>query len=151
MQDQLIELLSRIDQVPHSLVLVQAANESAWGTSRFARIGLNFFGIWCYREGCGMVPNGRTLGAKHEVQAFKTVDAAVARYLNNINTNKAYRVFRTIRSQLRTQQQPLSAEVLATGLLPYSQRGSDYVVELTNMIRHNRPYLQQSMQTNAAD
>lgn len=150
-QEQLTELLSRIDEIPQSLVLVQAAIESAWGTSRFARIGLNFFGIWCYREGCGMVPNGRNKNAKHEVQAFKTVDAAVNRYLNNINTNNAYRVFRTIRSQLRAQQQPLSAKILATGLLPYSERGSDYVIELTNMIRHNQSYLQQSMLLTNAD
>jgi len=143
-EKQLLELHYRVDEVPRSLVLVQAANESAWGTSRFARVGLNFFGIWCYREGCGMVPNGRNQGSKHEVQAFKTVDASVARYLHNINTNRAYRVFRAIRAQLREQQQPLSAEILATGLLPYSERGSAYVLELTNMIRHNQAYLIQN-------
>ncbi len=67
---QVNELLVRVDVVPMPLVLVQAANESAWGTSRFSRIGLNFFGIWCYRQGCGMVPSGRNVGAKHEVAAF---------------------------------------------------------------------------------
>ncbi len=137
---QLNELLTRIDIIPAPLVLVQAANESAWGTSRFARIGLNFFGIWCYRKGCGMVPSGRNQGAKHEVAAFKSVDEAVKRYLYNINTNNAYIVFRTIRAQLRAQNQPLQPEVLATGLLPYSQRGADYVLEITEMIRHNRVY-----------
>ena len=137
---KLDELLMRVDVVPISLVLVQAANESAWGTSRFARIGLNFFGIWCYRPTCGMVPNGRNKGAKHEVAAFKSVASAVQRYLHNINTNNAYIVFRTIRSQLREQQQPLQAEILATGLLPYSERGTDYVLEITEMIRHNQDY-----------
>lgn len=137
---QLDELLVRVDIIPAPLVLVQAANESAWGTSRFARIGLNFFGIWCYRQGCGMVPSGRNSGAKHEVAAFKSVNACVKRYLHNINTNNAYIVFRAIRAQLRAQNQPLQPQVLATGLLPYSERGTDYVLEITEMIRHNSSY-----------
>lgn len=138
---QAYELLSRIDVIPQALVLVQAANESAWGTSRFARIGLNFFGIWCYREGCGMVPNGRNSGAKHEVASFQSVEGAIKRYLYNINTHAAYQMFRTIRSQLREHNQPLSAQILATGLLPYSERGTDYVLDITNMIRQNQKYL----------
>jgi len=137
---QLDELMLRIDIIPVELVLVQAANESAWGTSRFARIGLNFFGIWCYQKGCGMVPGGRDVGAKHEVAAFNSLEHAVKRYLHNINTNNAYAVFRTIRGQLRAQEQPLSPEVLATGLLRYSIRGTDYVLEITEMIRHNQVY-----------
>lgn len=135
------ELLIRIDVIPAPLVLVQAANESAWGTSRFARIGLNFFGIWCYQQGCGMVPRSRNQGANHEVEAFQSVDDAVKRYLHNINTNNAYQVFRTIRKQLREQQLPLSSEVLATGLLAYSERGGDYIAEITDMLRHNRRYI----------
>ncbi len=139
------ELLKRIDIIPEALVLVQAANESAWGTSRFARIGLNFFGLWCYKQGCGMVPNGRVVGAKHEVAAFNSLDEGVHKYLHNINTNYAYEVFRSIRAQLRAQNQPLSPQILATGLLKYSERGADYVLELTQMIRHNRAYLQLDM------
>jgi Bax protein len=138
---QLNELLVRVDVVPMPLVLVQAANESAWGTSRFSRIGLNFFGIWCFQEGCGMVPNGRNTGAKHEVAAFKSLDASVAHYFYNINSNNAYRVFRTIRTELRAQDQALNPEVLATGLLPYSERGVDYVVDITKMLRQNKQYL----------
>ena len=134
------ELMSRIDIVPSSLILVQAANESAWGTSRFAKVGLNFFGIWCHKAGCGMVPNSRNPGATHEVAKFNSVDEAVRHYLFNINTNSAYSVFRSIRRQLRGQDQPLTPEILATGLLPYSERGSAYVLELTDMIRHNRAY-----------
>lgn len=137
---QLNELLIRIDIIPSPLVLVQAANESAWGTSRFARIGLNFFGLWCYRQGCGMVPNGRNHGAKHEVAAFNSVNHSVKRYLHNINTHNAYIVFRAIRGQLRAQNQALQPEVLATGLLSYSERGTAYVLEITEMIRHNRLY-----------
>ena len=137
---QLNDLLMRVDIIPTSLVLVQAANESAWGTSRFARIGLNFFGIWCYRSGCGIVPSGRKSGAKHEVAAFQSVDDAVAGYFNNINKHNAYHVFRTIRAELRAKDQPLDAEILATGLLPYSERGAHYVRDITNMLRHNQAY-----------
>jgi Bax protein len=137
---QINDLLVRVDIIPTSLVLVQAANESAWGTSRFARIGLNFFGIWCYRTGCGMVPGGRNTGAKHEVAAFQSIDAAVSGYFNNINKHNAYHVFRTIRAELRAQDQPLDAEILATGLLPYSERGAQYVLDLTDMLRHNKRY-----------
>jgi len=137
---QLNDLLMRVDVIPTSLVLVQAANESAWGTSRFARIGLNFFGIWCYRTGCGMVPGGRDTGAKHEVAAFQSVDEAVSGYFNNINKHNAYHVFRTIRAELRAQDQPLDAEILATGLLPYSERGAHYVLDITDMLRHNQRY-----------
>lgn len=133
-------LLHRIDIVPMELVMVQAANESAWGTSRFAKIGLNFFGIWCFREGCGMIPNGRNVGGDHEVMAFKTVDASVKRYLYNINTNRAYYAFREIRHQLRTEQLPLYPDVLAAGLIHYSERKGDYVVDILKMLKHNKRY-----------
>lgn len=133
-------LLVRVDVIPMPLVLAQAANESAWGTSRFSRIGLNFFGIWCYQQGCGMVPGGRDTGAKHEVAAFQSLEEAVTHYYDNINTNKAYSVFRAIRFELRSQEQKLSPAVLATGLLPYSERGVDYVNDITDMLRHNQKY-----------
>ena len=137
---QIDKLLLKVDIVPIPLVLAQAANESAWGTSRFARIGLNFFGMWCFEKGCGMVPRSRNEGAFHEVAAFSSVEEAITKYLHNINTNTAYSVFRTIRGQLRLQELPLTPEILATGLLPYSERGTDYVLEITDMIRHNRNY-----------
>ena len=145
---QIDKLLMRVDIIPVSLVLVQAANESAWGTSRFARIGLNFFGIWCYRQGCGMVPNGRNSGAKHEVAAFQSIDSAVSGYFNNLNKHNAYHVFRTIRAELRAQNQPLDAEILAVGLLPYSERGAHYILDITDMLRHNQRYFVTNTNTN---
>ena len=147
---QLDDLLTRVDIIPMPLIMVQAANESAWGTSRFAKIGLNFFGLWCYRPSCGMVPNGRLKDATHEVQIFNSVEQAVRRYLHNINTNSAYHVFRSIRKQLRQEQQPLQADVLAFGLLPYSQRGVEYVLELNNMMRHNRRYIMPSAESESS-
>ena len=87
-----------------------------------------------------MVPSGRDNGAKHEVAAYTSVSEGVARYFKNINSHHAYTVFRAIRGQLREQNQPLRPEILATGLTAYSERGADYVLELTEMIRHNRKY-----------
>lgn len=137
---QLTMLRLHVDIIPIPLVLVQAANESAWGTSRFSRIGLNFFGIWCYQQGCGMVPNQRNSDAKHEVAAFNSVDEAVTSYFDNINSHYAYRDFRTIRFELRAQGKVLSAEALAAGLLPYSERGVNYVNDIILMLRQNKHY-----------
>lgn len=137
---QIDQLLLKVDIVPIPLVLVQAANESAWGTSRFARIGLNFFGMWCFEKGCGMVPRSRNDGAFHEVAAFTSVEEAIRKYLHNINTNNAYEAFRDIRAQLRLEELPLNSEELAKGLLSYSERGNDYIIEITDMIRHNSKY-----------
>ena len=67
--------------------------ESAWGTSRFAREGNNLFGQWCYKTGCGIVPKRRGEGQVHEVASFESVDAAVASYLRNINSHRAYAEF----------------------------------------------------------
>jgi Bax protein len=133
-------LLMRVDIIPSELVLVQAANESAWGTSRFAKVGLNFFGIWCYQKGCGMVPKNRNSGANHEVAAFKSVEASVEGYFNNINKHNAYQLLRTLRAELRAKEQPLDPQVLASGLIHYSERGTEYVLDITDMLRQNQRY-----------
>ncbi|MCQ8876916.1 glucosaminidase domain-containing protein [Pseudoalteromonas shioyasakiensis] len=134
------QALRRVDIIPKELALMQAANESAWGTSRFARIGLNFFGQWCYSKGCGMVPKRRTSGAVHEVAAFKSVRDGVASYFKNINTHNAYKELRDIRADLRRQQKPVTATKLSYGLMSYSERGEAYIEELNQMINHNKAY-----------
>lgn len=136
----LSQALRRVDIIPKELALMQAANESAWGTSRFARIGLNFFGQWCYKKGCGMVPRRRNSEAEHEVAAFKSVRAAVSSYFKNINTHNAYKELRTIREDLRAQQKPILATKLTYGLMSYSERGEAYIEELNTMINQNRAY-----------
>lgn len=138
---QLQQLLLKIDQIPRELVLVQAANESAWGTSRFARIGLNFFGMWCFKRNCGLIPRGRDSGLRHEVATFDSVEQMVNHYFHNINTNPAYDLFRNIRNQLRQNGLQLIPNVLATGLLPYSERGMEYIVEINTMLRHNHRFI----------
>ena len=136
----LSQALRRVDIIPKEMALMKAANESAWGTSRFARIGLNFFGQWCYKKGCGMVPRRRNSDAEHEVAAFKSVRAAVSSYFRNINTHNAYKELRTIREDLRAQQKPILATKLTYGLMSYSERGEAYIEELNTMINQNRAY-----------
>jgi len=136
----LTQALRRVDIIPKELVLIQAANESAWGTSRFARIGLNFFGQWCYSKGCGMVPRHRDNEAEHEVAAFKSVRAAVSSYFKNINTYSAYKNLRNIRENLRLEQKPILATKLTQGLLFYSERRGAYIDDLNKMIYQNRAY-----------
>lgn len=134
-------LLRRVDIIPHQLVMVQAANESGWGTSRFARLGLNFFGQWCFSKGCGLVPSARNDGANHEVKVFKSVDASISSYLKNLNTHPAYRHLRDVRAALRANNDPVTAAKLAPGLTSYSERGDEYVLELLQMLRQNKAYL----------
>ena len=135
---QRAELLIRMDTVPMSLALTQAAMESAWGTSRFAREGNNLFGQWCYQTGCGIVPKRRGGGQVHEVARFDDVNAAVASYLRNINSHRAYADLRAARADLRAANQPVTGTALANHLMRYSERGLDYVEEIQSMIRVNK-------------
>jgi Bax protein len=137
-QELVNELLLRVDGIPISLALAQAANESAWGTSRFVLEGYNIFGQWCYQEGCGMVPQRRISGATHEVERFDSIQASVKSYLNNINTHHLYGYLRELRAFMRNQQQSLDPMVLAYGLGRYSERGENYVDEIQNIILQNK-------------
>ena len=136
-QAWLDELLRRVDFIPTSLVLAQAANESAWGTSRFVREGNNLFGQWCFDPGCGIVPQQRRSGASHEVRQFATLRDAVRSYFFNLNTNFSYHPFRELRQEMRAQGRKLDSMVLAFGLNRYSERGRSYVDELQIMIVQN--------------
>jgi len=131
-------LLSRVDQIPVSLAVAQAANESAWGTSRFAKKANNYYGQWCFTKGCGLVPAKRSAGATHEVRAFKHPKDSVKSYLHNLNTHRTYAKLREIRATQRKQNQSLSGDKMAQGLVNYSQRKQAYVKELQSMIRYNK-------------
>lgn len=131
-------LLRRVDVIPLSLALAQAANESAWGTSRFAREGNNLFGIWTYRESEGIVPLGRPEGEIYAVRAFSTIDASVRAYLHTLNTHPAYAELRQMRAAMRSRGESLNAQTLAGGLEKYSARGHEYIEEIRTMIRGNR-------------
>jgi len=127
------ELLKRVNTIPASLVLAQAANESAWGTSRFARKGNNLFGQWCYVKGCGIVPKHRSKHQKHEVAKFSSVQHSVASYMLNLNSQFSYDVLRDIRAN----NSNISGHELAYGLIKYSTRREAYVHEIQLMIRQN--------------
>lgn len=131
-------LLRRADTVPASLALAQAANESAWGTSRFAQTGNNFFGQWCFEEGCGIVPNSRDAGKAHEVAEFKSPTESVRSYMLNLNGHDAYKPLRQIRHSLKVKNAQVTGIELSYGLNKYSERGEEYGEELRQMIRFNK-------------
>jgi Bax protein len=142
--DWLVEMLLRVNVLPEALVLTQAANESAWGTSRFAVEANNYFGQWCYRAGCGLIPLKRVEGATHEVAEFASATDSVNAYFMNVNRNRAYSALRNIRAEIDAQNGDLHSEDtahrLTNGLLSYSERGQDYVDDLQTMIRINNKY-----------
>lgn len=131
-------LLRRVDTIPPSLVLAQAANESAWGTSRFAQRGNNLFGEWTFRSGSGIVPAERSEGEFHELRKFPSLYESIRSYMNNLNSHGAYHELRQIRESLRREGKPVTGMALANGLQQYSERGEDYIREIKAMIRHNQ-------------
>lgn len=137
------KMLNRVDVLPEALVLSQAANESGWGTSRFAVEGNNYFGQWCYRAGCGLVPASRTEGATHEVAVFDSAYLSVQAYFMNVNRNRAYADLRDIRAAQRSAGELIEGTKLAEGLSRYSERGHAYVDEIQSMIKHNNKYWRQ--------
>lgn len=141
----------RVDAVPEELVLVQAANESGWGTSRFAREGNNLFGQWCFRQGCGIVPAGRSQGATYEVARYATVSESVGSYMHNLNTGRTYQLLREIRARMRSEDQEPDAAEMAAGLMDYSERGLEYVNELRAMLRHNAEVIDDIRQSGETD
>ncbi|EMP55977.1 bax protein [Marinobacter santoriniensis NKSG1] len=136
-QEQWRLLEKRLDVIPPSLIMAQAANESAWGTSRFARKGNNLFGQWCFSKGCGLVPRHRVEGANHEVASFSSPYGSIRAYIQNLNRHATYQSLREIRVQDREQKRPLSGIEMAQGLLGYSERGKEYVKEIRGMIHYN--------------
>lgn len=132
------ELAVRVDEVPVSLVLAQAANESGWGTSRFAHEGNALFGQWTF-GGSGMLPEAQraSLG-DYRVAAFETPLLSVIAYMRNLNTHTAYAHLRQLRARARAAGKPLSGYELAAGLDNYSERGQEYVDEIRAMIDVNR-------------
>lgn len=130
-------LLRRLDYIPPSLVLAQAANESAWGTSRFAREGNNLFGQWCFSRGCGLVPSDRNSGARHEVASFESPYRSVHSYVTNLNRHPSYQALRIERAQLRAENQNPTGPALVSGLQAYSERGEEYIAEILSMMRYN--------------
>jgi Bax protein len=130
-------LYRRAGIVPESIVLVQAAVESGWGTSRFAIEGNNYFGQRCYRAACGIVPEDIPEDERFGLARFASAAASVESYIMNLNTHPGYTEFRDLRNKLRNNDQPITGLALVKGLSNYSELGDDYVDQIESMIRSN--------------
>lgn len=128
-------LLSRVDIIPPSMVIAQAAIESGWGTSFFAQEGNNLFGEWCFKKGCGIVPSRRAASATHEVRRFDSIEDSINSYYRNINTNNAYRSLRDLRAKIRHDETKFNGRTLVAGLGKYCGRGEIYITEVRSLIR----------------
>ena len=131
------ELLRKLDIIPTSLALAQAANESAWGESRFAREANNLFGIWTYDKDKGLKPRKREQGKKHLVRIFEDVGESVRYYMYTLNSHPAYAELREIRWQSRVSAKPVHGYELAAGLEKYSAKGQAYIDLIQGLIRQN--------------
>jgi len=133
------ELLLKMDIIPPSLAIAQAAYESGWGTSRFAIEGNALFGQWSWKENNGMIPEDRGEDEKHEISKFNQIRYAVSAYKNNLNTHPFYEEFRTERAKQRSGR--LSGSISGIKLIKhvhkYSIKGDDYVLGLKKIIEQN--------------
>ena len=131
------ELLIRMDIIPTSIALAQAAKESGWGTSRFALEGNAIFGQWTW-SGQGIAPLDRESNKNHKILKFPILRASVKAYQNNLNTHKSYSKFRQKRSFLREKNKKVAGLELTETLNNYAQTGSEYTKKLNQIIKQNR-------------
>ena len=130
------ELKMRMDIIPVSIGLAQAANESGWGTSRFALEGNALFGQWTYSKK-GISPTDKDPNKTHKVLQFQILKASVKAYKNNLNTHNAYRKFREERARLRQEGKPIKGLELTEFLDKYAAIGEKYVKILDGIIKQN--------------
>lgn len=131
------ELLNRMNIIPPELALAQAAQESGWGTSRFAQQGNALYGQWTWGKGCGMVPQQRDKGKTHRMKCFKNIIEAVDSYMLNLNTHRAYKALRHERRYFRDDQE-IDVLPLVETLINYSEEGQEYVEKIKSIIRVNK-------------
>ena len=131
------ELKIRMDIIPSSIALAQAAKESGWGTSRFALEGNAIFGQWTW-DGKGIAPLMRDKSKHHKILRFPILRASVKAYQNNLNTHKSYLKFREKRKDLRKRNKMLNGLELTKTLGNYAQTGNEYTKILSQIILQNR-------------
>ena len=132
-------LLKHVDVIPPSLAISQAAEESGWGTSRFAREGNALFGQRAYASHKkGIVPKKRAHGKSFRVRAFDHLIDGVKSYAHNLNSHPAYKDFREVRAEMRANLGDVDGYRLAGGLTRYSERGADYVKTIRIIMRANK-------------
>ncbi|WP_075522307.1 glucosaminidase domain-containing protein [Candidatus Pelagibacter communis] len=126
----------RMDEIPVSLALAQAAKETGWGTSRFAQEGNALFGQWTW-SGEGLKPKESDENEGHKVMKFNVLQASVRAYQRNLNTHKTYREFRLARAKLRDADKDLDSIILSKYLDEYAETGEQYVKTLQKIINQN--------------
>ena len=126
----------RMDEIPVSLAIAQAAKETGWGTSRFAQEGNALFGQWTW-SGEGLKPKDAEKNEGHKVMKFNVLQASVRAYQRNINTHSSYEEFRNHRAKLRDQGEPLDSLILVKYLDQYAETGDQYVEVLQKIIKQN--------------
>ena len=131
------ELMHRMDMIPVSIALAQAAKESGWGTSRFALEGNAIFGQWTW-DGQGIAPLKRDGDKNHKILKFPILRASVKAYKNNLNTHKSYSKFREKRKSFRSKNKKITGLALTDTLKNYAQTGSEYTKILNQIITQNR-------------
>jgi Bax protein len=127
----------RMDEIPVSLAIAQAAKETGWGTSRFALEGNALFGQWTW-SGEGLKPKEAKEGESHKVMKFNILQASVRAYQRNINTHSTYKDFRKARAKLRDNNKPLDSIELSKYLNKYAETGNQYVEVLQKIIKQNK-------------
>jgi Bax protein len=132
------ELLEKVDIIPASLTLAQAANESAWGKSRFATEANNLFGIWTYDESKGLIPKKRDDNKKHLVRKFDDMGESIGYYMHMLNSHPAYQKLREVRLEHRENNQKPGGHAMAAGLEKYSAKGDKYIELIRDLIRQNQ-------------
>ena len=135
-QNDLSTLKIRMDEIPVSLAIAQAAKETGWGTSRFAQEGNALFGQWTW-SGEGLKPKDADKNQGHKVMKFNVLQASVRAYQRNLNTHSSYRNLRKARAKLRDLGQSLDSLVLVKYLNEYAETGEKYVEVLTQIIKQN--------------
>ncbi len=133
----LSSLKIRMDEIPVSLAIAQAAKETGWGTSRFALEGNALFGQWTW-SGEGLKPKEAKEGQSHKVMKFNILQASVRAYQRNINTHSTYKDFRKARAKLRDNNKPLDSIELSKYLNKYAETGNQYVEVLQKIIKQNK-------------
>ena len=126
----------RMDEVPVSMAIAQAAKETGWGTSRFAQEGNALFGQWTW-SGEGIKPADAEDDSTHKVMRFKVLQASVKAYQRNLNTHSSYKDFRSARAELRDKGKKLDSMILTEYLDKYAETGKEYVKILQQIIRQN--------------
>ena len=134
--DLVNEILSNVDVIPNSIVLAQAAIESGWGSSRFAREHNALFGEYTYDTEKGVIPLNRDTGKTHLIKSFNSIDSSVNSYFNNINSHYAYREFRDIRKIMRDKNNFSDVYLLVSKLETYAA-DSNYINTIKSVIEKN--------------